>query len=242
MAEKKYYWLKLQKDFFKRHDIRIVENMPNGKDYILFYLKLLVESVSHYGHLRFSDTIPYTPEMLATITNTNIDVVKSAIELFGGLHMIEILDDATIFMSEIDKMIGLETEWAVKKRLYRQGQTPIKTIEGQKKTMSDKSKNKSKSKSIDKENNTGSKLSNYTANLALIDSITAFIEMRKSIKKPMTDKAMDMMLKKLDSLANDDAGKIEVLNQSTMNCWQGIFPVKDQKNKNADTDYPGILL
>ena len=42
--KKKYFWLKLDKDFFKRHDIRIVESMPNGKDYILFYLKLLCES------------------------------------------------------------------------------------------------------------------------------------------------------------------------------------------------------
>ena len=41
MADKKYYWLKLKKDFFKRHDIQIIENMPNGKDYVLFYLKLL---------------------------------------------------------------------------------------------------------------------------------------------------------------------------------------------------------
>ena len=34
---KRYYWLKLKRDFFRRHDIQIVENMPNGKDYILFY-------------------------------------------------------------------------------------------------------------------------------------------------------------------------------------------------------------
>ena len=40
----KYYWLKLHKDFFKRHDVSIIEDMPNGKDYILFYLKLLVET------------------------------------------------------------------------------------------------------------------------------------------------------------------------------------------------------
>ena len=29
---KRFYWLKLKKDFFKRHDIRIIEAMPNGKD------------------------------------------------------------------------------------------------------------------------------------------------------------------------------------------------------------------
>lgn len=117
---KKYYWLKLQKDFFKRHDIRIIETMENGKDYILFYLKLLCESTSHEGRLRFSDTIPYNESMLSTITNTNIDIVRNAIKIFEELHMIDILDDGTYFMNEVKKLVGSETEWARKKRNYRE--------------------------------------------------------------------------------------------------------------------------
>ena len=108
--EKKYYWLKLDKNFFKRHDIRIIEAMPNGKDYILFYLKLLVESVSHDGMLRFSDAIPYDENMLSTITNTNIDIVRAAIGVFTNLQMIEIMDDKTIFMVEVENMTGSETK------------------------------------------------------------------------------------------------------------------------------------
>ena len=82
---RKFYWLKLNKDFFKRHDIRIIEEMENGKDYILFYLKLLLESVNHEGHLRFSETIPYNEKMLSVITNTNIDVVRSAMKVLAEL-------------------------------------------------------------------------------------------------------------------------------------------------------------
>ena len=106
MSDQKFYWLKLKNDFFKRHDIRIVEDMPNGKDYILFYLKMLVESVSHDGELRFSDTIPYNEQMLCTITNTNIDIVRAAMKIFTELGMIEILDNQTIYMTEVHKMIG----------------------------------------------------------------------------------------------------------------------------------------
>lgn len=106
MTDSKYYWLKLKRDFFKRHDIRIIESMPNGKDYILFYLKLLVESVDHNGALRFSDTIPYNAEMLSVITNTNADIVKNALDVFVNLKMIDILDDSTIYMNEVQNMIG----------------------------------------------------------------------------------------------------------------------------------------
>lgn len=149
MAEnKRYYWLKLKRDFFRRHDIQIVENMPNGKDYILFYLKLLCESVDHNGNLRFSEQIPYNEQMLATITNTNIDVVRSAIRVFEELGMMEVLDDGTYFMSEVQKMLGSETKWAEKKRDYRlkKGQCPQGVL-----PMSDKSKRESIEKDIDKE-------------------------------------------------------------------------------------------
>ena len=143
---KKYYWLKLQRDFFKRHDIRIIESMPNGKDYLLFYLKLLCESIDHNGNLRFSDQIPYNEDMLATITNTNVDIVRSAITVFTQLNMMELLDDGTFYMNEVEKMIGSETEWAEKKRAYRlnSGQCPQNVL-----PMSDKSK--SIDKDIDKD-------------------------------------------------------------------------------------------
>lgn len=121
MAEKtRYYWLKLNKDFFKRHDIRIIESQPNGKDYVLFYLKLMLESVSHEGSLRFSETIPYNEEMLAIITNTNIDVVRSAMKLFHELKMVEILDDHTIYMQEVERLIGSETASAGRVRKHRE--------------------------------------------------------------------------------------------------------------------------
>lgn len=122
MAEKKYYWLKLKRDFFKRHDIRIVEEMPNGKEYILFYLKLLCESVDHEGFLRFSQTIPYSAEMLSTITNTNIDIVKSAVKMFTDLGMMEVQTDGTLFIQEVQKMIGSasDTDAAIRKRRQRE--------------------------------------------------------------------------------------------------------------------------
>jgi predicted phage replisome organizer len=119
---KKFYWLKLKRDFFKRHDIRIIEEMENGKDYILFYLKLLLESVNHEGHLRFSETIPYNEKMLSVVTNTNIDIVRSAMKIFIDLEMIEILDDSTIYMTEVIKLVGSETAIAERVRKHRSKQ------------------------------------------------------------------------------------------------------------------------
>lgn len=150
MAEtKKYYWLKLKRDFFKRHDIRIIEEMPNGKDYILFYLKLLLESIDHEGALRFSDTIPYNEQMLSVVTNTNIDTVRSAMKLFVELNMMSVFDDQTIYMNEVDKLIGSETEWAKKKRLQRAKEDNVPLLSPKCPTELELESKKEKDKEID---------------------------------------------------------------------------------------------
>lgn len=123
MAEynkERFYWLKLKRDFFKRHDIRIIEAMPNGKDYVLFYLKLMVESIDHEGELRFSDTIPYNEQMLSVVTNTNIDIVRSAIKLLTELGIVEVMDDKTLYLKEVKALIGSQTISAEKKQIQRQ--------------------------------------------------------------------------------------------------------------------------
>ena len=59
--------------------------------------------------------------MLSVVTNTNIDTVKSAMKLFIDLNMMSIYDDQTIYMTEVDKLIGSETNWARQKREQRLG-------------------------------------------------------------------------------------------------------------------------
>jgi predicted phage replisome organizer len=94
--------------------------MPNGKDYILFYLKMLLESIDHEGELRFSETIPYNEQMLSVITNTNVDIVRSALKVFTELNMMEILEDSTIYMREVEKLTGCETSVAARVRKHRE--------------------------------------------------------------------------------------------------------------------------
>ena len=117
---KKYYWLKLNLDFFEREEIKVIEEMPNGIEYCYFYMKLLVKSANSDGLLVFRGVVPYTLEMLASVTNTNIDIVRSAVKLFLNLGMMQRLEDKTLYMHEVQNMLGCETEYARKKREYRE--------------------------------------------------------------------------------------------------------------------------
>ena len=102
--------------------------------------------------------------------------------------------------------------------------TKIKPNDNQSET---KAKPKEKEKVKDKEKvNVNNKY--------LADAIADFKRHRIKLKAPMTDRAVTLMLSKLETLSGgDDDKKIAILNQSIENGWKGIFELKESKFNNA---------
>ena len=119
----RFYWLKLWRDFFRRTEIRLIEAMPNGKEYVLFYLKLLCEGLDTEGYLLVNKTIPYNEEMLSAITNTNIDIIRSAVKIFTSMGMMQLMDNGAYYLDEVRRMTGsaVNSQEANKKRNQREG-------------------------------------------------------------------------------------------------------------------------
>lgn len=97
---------------------------------------------------------------------------------------------------------------------------------------------KVKKSRVEKSNNNA--CAYYPNDDLLNQAFADFVDMRKKIKKPMTDRAVVLAMNKLKELcavpfsdAMDNDLAIKILEQSTMNCWQGLFPLKD--NKSAKT-------
>jgi len=69
-------------------------------------------------------------------------------------------------------------------------------------------------------------LDDYTQNRKLRETLSDFIKMRKAKKKPMTDRALTMLLKKLDELSQNDDEKIRILEESILHTWDTVYPLK----------------
>jgi len=89
--------------------------------------------------------------------------------------------------------------------------------------------------------------SDYTSNGELVKTLESFVENRKKIKKPMTDRAVTLLLGELDKLASSDQEKIAILEQSIFNGWQGVFALKDKgvvngaaNRRNSENPNAGI--
>ena len=79
-------------------------------------------------------------------------------------------------------------------------------------------------------------------NSMLFEAVKDWIEMRKTIKAPLTARAASMSFKRLCELSRgNESMMIEILNQSTLNCWKGLFPLnnpsdlQNQKSKIQKT-------
>ena len=116
---KKYYYLKLKDNFFDSDEIKILEQMKNGYKYSNLLLKLYLKSLKFDGALRLNEYIPYNIEMISAIVGMDIDTVKVAFELFKQLKLIEILEDGTIYMLQIQNYIGTSSTEGDRKREYR---------------------------------------------------------------------------------------------------------------------------
>jgi len=119
---KRYYWLKLKEDFFDDDAIDWLEEQTNGKDYVLFYLKLCLKSLTNEGMLIRTVgkiLVPYDAEKLAKITKTNKDTVLVAMKLLEEIGLIEVQENGALYLTKLQNMIGSETKAAVRMREKR---------------------------------------------------------------------------------------------------------------------------
>ena len=116
---RKYYYLKLKESYFDDDSIVLLESMPDGVLYSNILLKLYLKSLKHGGRLQLDENIPYTAQMIATITRQQIGTVERALQIFLKLGLVEVLDSGTFYMSNIELLIGQSSTEAERKRAAR---------------------------------------------------------------------------------------------------------------------------
>ncbi len=64
-----------------------------------------------------------------------------------------------------------------------------------------------------------------------------FMEMRRAIKKPMTERAISMLVNRLEKLKQNGHDVNACLDQSTFHNWQDVYPLKDKEIPNMNREY-----
>ncbi len=113
---RKYYYLKLKENYFDDDAVVLLESMPGGEIYSNMLLKLYLKSLKFNGRLMLSEDVPYTAQMLSTVTRQREETVKTALTAFTRMGLMQPLADGTLYMNNIELLIGHSSTCADRKR------------------------------------------------------------------------------------------------------------------------------
>lgn len=247
---KRYYWMKLKESFMTSDTIDYFMSQPDGANYVVLYQMLCLKTINTNGRLSRQIgeiIIPYDVEKIQRDCKWfSIDTVRVALNLYRQVGLIYEDVDGTLVMSDHDNLVGSETDWSDKKRRQRSVPGTVGTMslpvspecppncpENVPIDIRDRDKSSDiRDKSLDTRGK--EKKADAFAELAgddaeLLDTLRDFEKMRKSLKKPLTDRAKRMLANKLQKDFQPSLW-IAVLEQSIKNCWLDVYPLKEHRD------------
>ena len=263
--DKRYYWIKLKTDFFNQETIDFLLSQKNGCEYIVLYQMLCLNTANNNGEMcsKIGEMIvPFNVEKIVRDTkHFDFDTVTIALGLFKKLGLIYEETDKILKIANFNEMVGSEAANAnaQRQKRFRERQKQLKLSVTNSNADSNDSnvienneeieyRDRDKSIEIDIKNKEERKKTSYDEILNSMvednevkNTIYDYIKMRKLIKKPMTDRALTMLINKLFKLSNSKQIQIKILEQSILKNWTDIYPYKEENNNaihqgNAKSD------
>jgi predicted phage replisome organizer len=247
-------WIKIVTDVFDDDKVLLIESLPDADSIIVIWFKLLclAGKQNNSGVFIMNGKIPYTEGMFSTIFRRKESTVRLALETFLRFGMIEMVDGVITIPNwgkhqSLDQlehkkqyMKGYMQEYREKQKLLTVENSTDKTCKTNSKTNSKANVRQADKIRLDKnkirkDKNIGgdSIFSDYCGgDTVLLSALNSFEQMRKDIKKPLSENTKNLCLKKLNSLAVDNATKIKIVEQSVLNSWASFYELPIGKFKS----------
>lgn len=245
MAEIK--WIKIAVNIFDNRKIKQIENMPQGDGIIAIWLKILclAGTINDCGAIYLTRDIPYTEATLATEFNRPLPLIQLALSTFQQFGMIEIVNSFICISNwekyqSVDRMVEIREYNRLAQQKSREKRKELNAVNDLSMTSQschDTDIDKEPDKEVDIEKKKPKKIADEPLDDFSL-AIKYFIDHRKKIKKPMSDRAVELLKSKLETLApNDKQKQIDLLNTAILNGWQTVYPDKDKAPDKPKTKY-----
>ena len=117
---KRYFWLKLHKDFFQRKEIKRLRKIAGGDTYTIIYLKMLLRSIMSDGKLYFDGLEDDFASELALDLDEKEENVQITIQYLLKSGLLEMCSDEEYYLPDTKDSTGCETAVASRVRKHRE--------------------------------------------------------------------------------------------------------------------------
>lgn len=120
MAEKRFFWLKLQEDFFKSKRIKKLRRIAGGDTYTIIYLKMQLLAIKNGGCLEYTGLESSFARELALDIDEDPENVAITVNFLLSCGLMETSDNAEYFLPYAVLNTGSESSSAQRVRDYRE--------------------------------------------------------------------------------------------------------------------------
>lgn len=117
---KKYFWIKLKKDFFQSKEMKLLRRIAGGDTYTIIYLKMLLAAADCGGVLKYESLCDSIAEEIALEIDEELENVEVTLSFLRAKGIIEINEEGDCFLPETLSMTGSETATAERMRKSRE--------------------------------------------------------------------------------------------------------------------------
>lgn len=127
MTEKRYFWIKLQMDFWKSPVVKMLRKPSGGDTYAVIYLEMILLSLENNGYIYYSGVGDSFAEEIALVLDEETINVEFVLAFLKQKRLIEFADDASFKFTEdvTADLVGSESASARRVRAYRKRQKAI---------------------------------------------------------------------------------------------------------------------
>ena len=205
-------WIKIRTNIFEDEKILLIEGLPKADSILIIWFKLLclAGKTNNDGIFMLNEKIPYTNEMLSKIFRRKKSLVDEALKTFQKFGMIEIVDGVTTIpkWNEHQSLQGFDK----KKEYMREYMKEYRSKQNVKLTKANSKANVSSIEEEKEEDKNKNKNKYYPNDEKLDQAFSDYVAMRKFIKKPMSDRAIELSMTRLNKLSGGDNDQaIEIL-------------------------------
>ena len=122
---KRYFWLKLHKDFFQRKEIKRLRKIAGGDTYTIIYLKMLLRSIMSEGKLYFDGLEENFSSELALDLDESEENVQITVTYLLNSGLLEMRSDDEYYLPDTKNSTGCETAVAARVRRHREKQKAL---------------------------------------------------------------------------------------------------------------------
>ncbi len=125
MAERRFYWMKFQRDFFKSLRIKKLRRLAGGDTFTIIYLKLQLFSITTEGTIKFRHVLETFAEEMAEEIDEDLENVQLTIAYLLSCELMVQIDEDTYFLPYAAENIGSECASAERVRNLRERQKAL---------------------------------------------------------------------------------------------------------------------